>query len=56
MIGGDSDKYSLLNDVWTSPDGNSWNQLEDASFSRRRFHSTVSHEGLIYVIGGFNGN
>lgn len=49
------DQSSLKNDVWSSPDGVTW-QLEtsDAGWSPRAYHQAVVLNDKIYVFGGGN--
>jgi len=55
VIGGATDNWSNLNDIWTSEDkGQSWTQMQDAPFSERHGHSTSVIDGTIVVIGGIN--
>ena len=50
--GGDS---ALLNDVWFSEDGISWQLATDqAPWAPRAFHQAVALNGRIYVMGGGN--
>ena len=52
---------SRFNDVWSSLDGRSWRQEKANSignsegWSPRENHQAVSHNGLLYVLGGFDG-
>jgi RHS repeat-associated protein len=39
-------------DIWTSRDGVGWQQFWHAEFPPVRRHGMVSHEGILYVIGG----
>ena len=44
------------NDVWSSADGQNWAlETDDAEWSERSFHQVVSHNGLLYVLGGASG-
>jgi leucine-zipper-like transcriptional regulator 1 len=44
---------NTLNDAWYSSDGESWNQAAvTQAFSNRRYHTAVSLNGVIWVIGG----
>ena len=44
------------NDVWSSADGQNWAlETDDAKWSERSFHQVVSHNGLLYVLGGTSG-
>jgi hypothetical protein len=43
-----------LGDVWCSREGSIWQPAtHDAAWGPRRFHSSVVHEGMIWVIAGY---
>jgi N-acetylneuraminic acid mutarotase len=49
--------WDLTNDVWSSPDGVEWTEATGhAGFPPRADHSTVSFEGKLWVIAGWDGN
>ena len=56
VIGGDSTGGSTpIGDVWSSADGKNWVQEKedtDTYWSKRFHHLAVSHNGLLYVVGG----
>ena len=53
VIGGRSSSSAYLNDVWSSPDGVTWNQTTAAAnFSYRENHASVLFNGKMWVIGG----
>jgi hypothetical protein len=57
VIGGENNVIGdhILNDVWSSPDGINWTQVSvngSAPWSKRSDHSSVVHDGKIWVIGG----
>ena len=62
VMGGNDDNYK--NDVWSSADGRSWVREKannsDSSYtghwSIRAFFDGMSHNGRIYVLGGWNGS
>ena len=44
-----------VNDVWSSPDGLNWTEVNsDALWSPRRFHKTVSAGGQLWLMGGMD--
>ena len=51
--------YALINyenDVWSSADGKSWSlETDNAAWSERADSELVSHNGKIYVLGGYEG-
>ena len=60
VIGGDSDPNKLpkviLGDVWSSADGKNWVQEKEnteAYWGKRYSLQAVSHNGLLYVVGGY---
>ena len=51
------DPSNYLNDVWFSADGANWvRETDDAGWSRRFVHQALSHNGLLYVLGGYDSN
>ncbi|SIO41173.1 Kelch motif-containing protein [Singulisphaera sp. GP187] len=60
ILGGIEDYYfgddkSVKNDVWSSADGIEWKQeLANAPWSPRAYHSAVVHDGKIWILGGGN--
>ena len=53
-IQGDND-YNRRNDVWSSLDGRSWVEEKasnNAFWARRDRYQALSHDGLLYVLGG----
>lgn len=49
------DTSSLKNDVWSSSDGQNWNEItHHAPWQPRGYHQAVSFRGRIFVIGGGN--
>ena len=56
VIGGDSSGGSThIGDVWSSADGKNWVQEKedtDTYWSKRSLHLAMSHNGLLYVVGG----
>ena len=51
------DTSNNLNDVWFSGDGANWvRETDDAGWSRRLVHQALSHNGQLYVLGGYDGN
>ena len=60
VLGGEERKnytYYLLNDVWSSVNGTNWS-LETSSpvWSQRYYHQVLSHNGKIYMLGGYDGS
>ena len=60
VIGGDNDPNKLpkviLGDVWSSADGKNWVQEKEnteAYWGKRYSLQAVSHNGLLYVVGGY---
>ena len=48
---------SAINDVWSSVDGRIWvKEAVNAGWSKRDDHQAVSHQGRLYVLGGFDGS
>ena len=48
---------SYINDVWSSVDGRVWvEEAVNAGWSKRDDHQAVSHQGRLYVLGGYDGN
>lgn len=46
---------SLLNDVWSSPDGINWTQVNpSALWSARTLHRVAVYEGRMWVMGGYD--
>ena len=61
VLGGTGNNQSNgnRNDVWSSLDGKSWRQEKannNAFWSRRQRHQSLSHDGLLYVLGGDTGS
>jgi hypothetical protein len=60
LLGGTENYYfgdtkSLKNDVWSSPDGKTWNrEAANAGWSPRAYHQAVVLDEKIYVLGGGN--
>ena len=51
VLGGNS-----LNDVWSSVNGTNWSlETSSAAWSGRRGHQALSHNGRLYVLGGYFG-
>ena len=51
-----NDVWSSYNDVWSSADGKSWTREKannNSGWSRRVGHRALSHNGRLYVLGGF---
>ena len=45
------------NDVWSSADGKNWlRETDEAGWSRRSDHQALSHNGRLYVLGGYGGS
>ena len=61
VLGGISKRKHLfkniyLNDVWSSADGKNWEEeTDDAGWSGRSGHQALSHNGRLYVLGGYDG-
>ena len=56
VLGG-HDFYSRLNDVWSSVNGINWSlETNSAVWSRRDEHQALSHNGKIYMLGGYDGS
>ena len=57
VLGGYGDRENssfYRNDVWSSADGKNWSQeTAHADWARRYLHQAVSHNGRLYVLGGF---
>ena len=52
VLGG-SDGTNRLNDVWSSPDGETWTQVDaDAGWTARYGHTSVVFDRKIWVLGG----
>ena len=48
---------NLLNDVWSSADGQNWaRETANAEWTGRSGHQAVSHNGRLYVLGGIDGS
>ena len=43
-------------DVWSSADGANWRFEGNAGWRSRSLHQAVSHQGRLYVMGGWGGN
>lgn len=55
VLGGNA-KDRWLNDVWSSPDGETWTEVTAAApWSPRSQHQCVVHDGKLWVIGGYDG-
>ena len=52
VMGGETGSSAADNQVWASTDGESWNMVGSAGWSKRYGHRAVVHKGKIYVIGG----
>ena len=56
VIGGDSSgSFAHIGDVWSSADGKNWVQEKENTFAywgKRSRLQAVSHNGLLYVVGG----
>ncbi len=62
VIGGFNNTAGILNDVWSSSNGTSWNQAlantnspSSHQFTRRSGHSSVVFNNRMWVIGGYGG-
>ena len=56
VLGGSAGQNTsdVLNDVWSSADGKNWVlETANAGWSRRNGHQALSHNGRLYVLGGF---
>ena len=53
VLGGDDG--ARKNDVWWSADGKSWREETAAAWPARSYHQAVSHQGRLYVLGGYDG-
>ena len=54
---GPSSSFNRLNDVWSSADGKNWlRETANAGWYRRSGHQALSHNGRLYVLGGYNYN
>lgn len=52
----DTNSITLLNDVWSSPDGVNWTEeTPAASWGVRSNHSVMSYGGYLWVVGGDDG-
>ncbi|GAA3513489.1 hypothetical protein GCM10022393_29100 [Aquimarina addita] len=55
MIGGVDLVTGPLSDIWSSDDGENWNQVvSNAPFGNRYDHATIVHNNKLWVIGGGN--
>jgi formylglycine-generating enzyme required for sulfatase activity len=55
VLGGRGSGY--YNDVWSSEDGNQWNQeTANAEWSARSLHATVIYDNKIWILGGYDGS
>jgi hypothetical protein len=56
ISGGFNDQDMFHGDVWSSADGTEWRRdVEFAPWPARMAHGMVSHDGMLYVMGGYNG-
>ena len=56
ILGGANDNLDGLNDVWSSADGRTWEEMTAAAgWTGRYVHQAVAHNGRLYVLGGFDG-
>ncbi len=54
VMGGTSDVMCNFNDVWCSPDGQSWTKVcHEASWCGRWMQAAVEHNGALYIMGGW---
>ncbi|MGD7706655.1 Kelch repeat-containing protein [Microlunatus sp. Y2014] len=54
VSGGHSQQCGNHGDVWSSPDGDTWTELVTESvWSPRHEHSLLSHDGALWVLGGY---
>ena len=59
VLGGENSRGNggLLNDVWYLADGQNWVlETDDAEWARRTGHQALSHNGRLYVLGGYGGD
>ncbi|UII76806.1 hypothetical protein LV716_03170 [Flagellimonas sp. HMM57] len=59
VIGGlrSSTNGTQFNDVWYSEDGTTWTEATDAAaFGERAFHTSITFDGKLWVIGGLRSN
>ena len=59
VLGGYAARFSStpLNDVWSSADGKNWSRETDgAEWAKRANHQALSHNGRLYVLGGYDDN
>lgn len=48
------DQQQCFGDVWQSSDGIEWNQVtENAPFSKEHYHSVITYDNKLWVIGGY---
>ena len=48
---------NVRNDVWSSVNGANWSlETSSAAWSEREKHQALSHNGRLYVLGGYDGN
>lgn len=61
LLGGDAgnrefrshDRYKMMNDVWSSPNGIEWSEItSSAKWSARRGHAVVVFQNRLWVLGG----
>ncbi|HJY37321.1 MAG TPA: hypothetical protein VJ299_07655 [Steroidobacteraceae bacterium] len=46
-------QYTILSDVWSSPDGKTWKlETDAAAFGPHWFHQAVVHDGAMWVMSG----
>ena len=56
VMGGYDVDFNELNDVWSSPDGSTWTQVDAAADWKARFsHTSVVFDSKIWVMGGQRG-
>ena len=59
VLGGrrDNNSNNYLNDVWSSADGQNWSlETAGARWKKRYEHQALSHNGRLYVLGGYEKN
>ena len=57
VLGGLDGSFNRLNDVWFSADDKNWvEKTDDAEWTGRGWHQALSHNGRLYVLGGYDGS
>ncbi len=55
VMGGTSNVMFNYNDVWCSPNGQSWTRIcREASWCGRWMQAAVEHNGALYIMGGWS--